>query len=109
METKKEIIQSSAVRFSVVQDDREVGRAFLFLIKNDLHDNPYGLLEDVEVDENFRGKGIGTHLVQHVIEEAKKFGCYKILATSRHVRPKVHVMYERLGFRNHGLEFRMDL
>lgn len=109
MEIKKETIQSSAVRFSVVQNEQEVGRAFLFLIKNDLHDKPYGLLEDVKVDENFRGKGIGTLLVQQVIDEAKKLGCYKILATSRHSRPKVHAMYERLGFRNHGLEFRMDL
>ncbi len=30
------------------------------------------------------------------------------LATSRTSRPQVHELYERLGFRNHGVEFRVD-
>jgi hypothetical protein len=30
-------------------------------------------------------------------------------ATSRASRPKVHALYERLGFASYGLEFRLNL
>jgi len=36
-------------------------------------------------------------------------GCYKLVATSRASRPRVHELYERLGFENYGVEFRMNL
>lgn len=76
---------------------------------NDLHREPFGLLEDVFVDESARGRGIGTELVRRVVAAANDAGCYKLLATSRTSRPKVHALYERLGFRNHGIEFRLDI
>lgn len=100
--------QSKAIKFEMKDKDNVVGRAFLYLIYNDLHGKPYGLLEDVFVDEDYRGKGIGTKLVQVVIEEAKKRKCYKLVGTSRHSRTELHKWYEKLGFENYGLEFRMD-
>ena len=53
---------------------KQVARAFLYLIKNELHDEPYGLLEDVYVDEEHRGSGLGTLLVKKVVSEAKTRG-----------------------------------
>ena len=97
------------IRFSVQDDSgKEVAHAFLYLMHNDLHDEPFGLLEDVEVDESMRGQGIGTKLVNTVIETAREKKCYKLIATSRHSRPKVHELYKRIGFEDHGLEFRMN-
>ena len=66
-------------------------------------------MEDVFVAKSFRGSEIGSKLVKHLIKEAKRQGCYKIVGTSRHSRDKVHSLYQKLGFKNHGLEFRMDL
>jgi GNAT superfamily N-acetyltransferase len=66
-------------------------------------------LEDVYVDEAVRGSGLGTEIVNAVIVEAKNHGCYKLVATSRYARPKVHELYMRLGFKDHGKEFRIDL
>ena len=74
---------------------------------NDLHDAPFGLLEDVFVDESERGSGLGSALVKEVMSAANELGCYKLIATSRTSRPKVHELYERLGFEKHGVEFRM--
>ncbi|MEO0537352.1 MAG: hypothetical protein AAF215_26285 [Cyanobacteria bacterium P01_A01_bin.123] len=34
--------------------------------------------------------------------------CYKLIATSRTSRPKVHDLYQRLGFTQQGFEFRID-
>lgn len=101
--------QSSCFRFSVEREGKEVGRAYLYLIRNDLREAPYGFMEDVFVDESCRGEGIGTELTNAVIAKAKEVGCYKLLATSRMERPQVHALYEKLGFIKWGFEFRMDL
>lgn len=108
-----DIIQSEAkcsgIKFFIKNDEEEeIGRAFLYLMYNDLHDEPFGMLEDIFIKESERGGGIGTELVKNVIEKAKELGCYKLIATSRHSRPKVHALYERLGFENHGIKFKIE-
>jgi len=108
MEIIQKEIGASGIKFTIEKEGQEVARAYLYLMKNDLHDVPFGLLEDVFVREEFRGQRLGTQLVQAVIAQAKEKNCYKLIATSRHVRPKVHRLYERIGFNNHGLEFRMN-
>ncbi|HAZ28338.1 MAG TPA: GNAT family N-acetyltransferase [Candidatus Magasanikbacteria bacterium] len=100
--------RSSAIKITVEEDGKTVGRVYLYFIFNDLHEKPYGLMEDLFVDEARRGQGIGTKLITTLIEEAKRLGCYKLVGQSRHSRPEVHALYERYGFQNHGLNFRMD-
>lgn len=85
-----------------------VGRAYLYVLHNQLHDEPFGFMEDVFVEESQRGKGVGEALVKRVIAEAKIRGCYKLVATSRYSRDRVHALYLRLGFTDHGKEFRID-
>lgn len=109
MEIKKLATEAKAIRFSVEENGAEVGRAFLYIVYNDLHDNPYGLVEDVYVEEDARGKGIGTDIINELISEAKRVGCYKLIATSRHQRKNIHVWYGKLGFEKYGHEFRMNL
>lgn len=99
---------AKGIRFSISDNGRELARAYLYVMTNDLHKAPFGLLEDVFVDESQRGGGLGTTLVKEVIAAAHEVGCYKLIATSRTSRPKVHELYERLGFENHGVEFRMN-
>ena len=96
------------IRFSAAADGHEIARAYLYVLANDLHAAPFGLLEDVFVDESQRGSGVGTALVKEVIAAARELGCYKLIATSRTSRPKVHELYERLGFEKHGVEFRIN-
>lgn len=99
---------STFIKFETKVGGRVVGRAYLYLIKNDLYSKPYGLLEDVFVEEEFRGQGIGKKLVEMVIEKARELGCYKLIATSRFERENVHRLYQNLGFKKHGFEFRID-
>ncbi len=107
MEFKKEIKRDAyAVRVSAEENGREVGRAYLYVISKD--DTLYGFFTDLLVDEDMRGRGIGTKLVEMVIAEAKGHGCYKLIGTSRYSRPQVHAWYESLGFKDYGKEFRMD-
>ena len=96
-------------KISAVEGKKEIGRCKICLIKNDLHEKPYALLEDVFVEEEHRSKGVGSSLVEKAIELAKSKGCYKIIATSRFERENVHRFYEKFGFKKWGLEFRIDL
>lgn len=109
MQIKKSEVKSDATKLELVNGEKIIGRAYLYLIKNDLHDKPYGLLEDLFVDESYRGSGFGRQLMQRVIEEAKELGCYKLIGTSRNSRTEVHNFYKKLGFEEYGKEFRMDL
>lgn len=108
MKIKKKIMKIKGLRFSVIIKNKEVARAFLYILLNNLHEEPFGFLEDVYVDKSQRKKGIATKLLNQIINEAKKRGCYKIVATSRYSRSEVHKLYERIGFKNRGIEFRLD-
>lgn len=101
--------EASGIKFFAEKDGKEVARAFLYIMHNELHKEPFGFMEDVFVDESLRGQGIGTKLVNKVITKAKELGCYKLVATSRHERENVHKLYEKLGFKNFGIEFKMYL
>lgn len=109
METRKEELSVEGIRLSVQEKDKEVAHAYLYVMRNDLHEEPFGLVEDIFVEEAWRGKGYGTELLKELIEEARRRRCYKIIATSRHSRENVHRWYQKLSFRDHGVEFRLDL
>jgi len=105
---RENLIQSRGIRFSLRKAGVEIGHAYLYLMTNDLHDEPFGLMEDVFIEEEHRGHGGGTKLVRKILQMAKREGCYKLLTTSRHSNDRVHDLYTRLGFSSHGLEFRKD-
>jgi GNAT superfamily N-acetyltransferase len=110
MELKTEIKKGSyAVRITVEEEDHEVGRAWLYILYNSLHEEPFGFLEDVFVDEGHRKKGYGNLLVHKAVDEAKVQKCYKLIFTTRHIKPEVQEWYKKLGFKDWGTEFRMDL
>lgn len=87
----------------------EIGHAYLYLLRNELHSEPFGFVEDVHIDEHYRGQNLGQQLMDEVIGLARELGCYKLILTSRHGREKLHQWYERMGFVAHGGEFRLNL
>lgn len=99
------------VRFSCDVLGNEVARAYLYILTNDLHVEPFGLLEDVYVEPGHRSGGHARKLLEEVIARAKQEKCYKLVATSRDdgTRQDVHDWYVRLGFKDYGTEFRMNL
>lgn len=104
-------ITGKGIRFSIERDGTEAARVYLYILNNSLHSEPFGLVEDLFVDEKYRSQGLARELVQAVIAKAKDLACYKLLATSRNdgTREAIHAWYGRLGFKDHGIEFRMNL
>lgn len=100
---------SYSIQFSATEDGKKVGWAFVVIVKNDRHAEPYALLEDVYVEPEYRGRGIGTQLITSVINKAKSLNCYKLITQSRYSKEGVHELYKKYGFRDHGKNFRIDL
>ena len=106
--TNRPVEPAKVVLFEIMEHGTQIARGRLCVIHNDLHKEPFGLMEDVFVHEDHRGSGLGKKIIDAIIQMAKDAGCYKLIATSRTDRPKLHMYYKKLGFEIHGLEFRMD-
>ncbi len=68
MDVNREKLAAQGIRFSVSVNGAEVARAYLYLMHNDLHQEPFGLVEDVFVDE---AQAIGILGERHFVEDDK--------------------------------------
>lgn len=105
---KETPVVMDGVVVNMFDGDKKVGIAAVYYVENPNRGMKWALLEDVRVEPDYRGKGIGTELVTKVIEIAKEAGCYKMVAGSRFEREGVHKWYEKMGFIKHGYDFRLD-
>ncbi len=65
-----------------------------------------GFIEDVAVKEKYRGKNIGSMLVQKGIEKAREIGCYKIILSCF---PERVSFYEKNGFFKESITMRIEV
>lgn len=66
-----------------------------------IHRIPYvkkATVEDVVVDKDFRGRGIGTELINTLTAKAKELGAAYVDFTARPRREDSNSLYEKLGF-----------
>ena len=91
-------------------DGRVVGTVVLVIVPNLTHEGrPYAIVENVIVDRDLRGEGVGEALLHFATGEAKRAGCYKLSLTSNKTRTDAHRFYERVGFRATHEGFRIEL
>lgn len=64
-----------------------------------------GHIEDVVVNNDYRGKGIGKLLINHCVDIGRKIGCYKIILDCDKDNTR---FYEKCGFKPHGVCMRLD-
>ncbi|MEK7292998.1 MAG: GNAT family N-acetyltransferase [Actinomycetota bacterium] len=92
-----EIVSSPATKLFVARiDGRIVGALTLALFRL-----PTGLrawIEDVVVDGDVRGSGVGEALNRAALDEAKRRGAVTVDLTSRPSRKDANRLYRRLGF-----------
>lgn len=70
------------------------------------HGRPAGLIEDIWVHENYRGRGIGKEIIRQLIEIAKGKKCYKVvlICADHNI-----AFYEKCGFHSHQKGMRINL
>jgi ribosomal protein S18 acetylase RimI-like enzyme len=78
---------------------RVIATADLIIVPNLAHDaSPWAIGENLVVDEEARGRGIGRALMHHIVTRAQEEGCYMIQLVSRKHRTHAHTFYRRNGF-----------
>lgn len=78
------------------EDDKVIGIALLAMYK--VISGYRGMVEDVVVDVEQRGKGIGRKLMEKLLEEAKNRDLDEILLFTGHHRTAAINLYKSLGF-----------
>jgi glucosamine-phosphate N-acetyltransferase len=97
----------SGVRTYVARvGNRVVGTASLLMEQKFIHGGGWvGHVEDVAVHRDCRLQGVGSALVRHATEEARRLGCYKVILNCfEHLVP----FYGRAGYRTQDVGMRID-
>lgn len=63
-------------------------------------------VEDVVVDEKYRGLGIGKELIKFIIKSCETMGCYKIILNCKE---KNCEFYSKCGFTSHEICMRKNI
>lgn len=97
-EEARQIIENQANRFIIARDldNRVVGMLILIVCITAFVKK--AIIEDVVVDEKYRGRGIGSALVKYALDQAKKENVKYVDLTSRPERVEANRLYDRLGF-----------
>ena len=87
----------------VIEKNNKIIASGTLLIENKIIHNfgKVGHIEDIVVDFNERGSGLGKLMINHLIETAKNLNCYKIILNCNESNVK---FYEKCGFTKKELE-----
>ena len=92
-----------------VQEDRIVGFCSLSLKNNFWKAGCIGNVDELVVDENYRGQGIGKKLMNRIEEIAISNQCKQIELDSSFHRKEAHHFYESIGFKSRAYLFTKPL
>jgi ribosomal-protein-alanine N-acetyltransferase len=89
-----ELQKGSVCHIYVVRTDSHLVAGFcaFWLVVDEIHIN------NVAVREALRGRGLGTALLQHVLDEARRLGARRATLEVRASNTRARRLYERLGF-----------
>lgn len=97
LETLTKIVANSATYLYVARMAGEMVGS-LSLVTFEIPTGIRAWIEDVVVDQAWRGNGIASALVLHAVDQAKQVGALSIDLTSRPSRVEANRLYQRLGF-----------
>lgn len=103
-------LPTSRVVLVAERDDKLLGTCTLNLIEHLAHNFARSaIIEDVVVDTDARGLGIGQALIGKAVERARAWGCYKVALSSNQSREAAHRFYAGQGFKPHGVSLALAL
>lgn len=92
------ILREPSILVLAMRDEKGkiIGTGTLIVVKTFM--GKVARLEDIVVDEAYRGQGLGRVLVKELMARAKKEGTKKMELTSGHHRLSANLLYKKLGF-----------
>jgi GNAT superfamily N-acetyltransferase len=93
------ILETAGLHLYVLeQDDVIVASTYLNIVPNMTRSaSPYAIIENVVVDEVWRGSGLGKKIMAETIQVAWDAGCYKVTLTTGSRNPNTHAFYRSCG------------
>lgn len=92
------------------KDDEIVGMVVLLYTVSTVLGSKVALLEDMVVDVEARGDGVGSKLIVRALEAARANGCRRITLLTDHDNDTAQRFYERHGFsRSMMVPYRLHL
>ncbi len=73
------------------------------------HDHWYGHIEDVIIDPEYRGRGLASNILSHVISAAKEQDLSRLELNALNNNNAARRLYEKLGFTNQSVVYELDL
>lgn len=97
----REILQIPYYHIWVAEKDGQlVSSCTLLIVPNLTHgQRPYALVENVVTHPDFRGRGLGTAVLDAAREFAVREGCYKIMLLTGSRKEGTHRFYQNAGYR----------
>jgi len=94
------LVRGEPTNLLVVREPDETGKivAMGCLVVYQVPTGIHGVIEDVVVDQSFRGRGIGQALVQGLLDLARAKGARRVALTSNPGRASANRLYLRMGF-----------
>jgi len=77
--------------------------------KTILHCGLSGLIDELIVAKNYRGKGVGKQLLSSAIEKSRQLGCCEVEVSTEKTNIKAREFYRQCGFTERGVFFEIDL
>ncbi|MCG2821233.1 MAG: GNAT family N-acetyltransferase [Candidatus Atribacteria bacterium] len=77
--------------------------------KTILHRSLSGLIDELIVDKNYRGKGVGKQLLSSAIKKSHKLVCCEVEVSTEKTNTKARKFYRQCGFTERGVLFEIDL
>ena len=77
--------------------------------KTILHRGLSGLIDEIIIAKNYRGKGLGKQLLSSAIEKSRQLGCCEVEVSTEKTNIKAREFYRQCGFKERGVLFEIDL
>jgi GNAT superfamily N-acetyltransferase len=91
------------------QGERAAGLAHWIFHRSTWTEGPYCYLQDLYVDEDLRGGGVGRALIAHVRAEAEEAGCSRLYWLTHETNTDAMVLYDKVAERSGFVQYRVML
>lgn len=90
-------------------DNKIIGFCSLTIKNNLWQAGNLGHIDELIVDNNLRGQGIGKKLIDEIVRIAKENKCIRIELDSALHREEAHLFYESIGFEKRAYLFSKEI
>lgn len=100
-ENTKDIKNGTTDIFALFCDDNLIGELRVKYISEDIRfaeKDKRAYLYAFRIHKNYQGKGLGTHLLESVIDELQKIGYFEFTVGVEDDNFQAHYIYEKFGF-----------